>query len=148
LLYFAQLSYFRTDIIKISIPSTSRTAGSIWSISSATRARRPVALASFGSYHRISDVPDLDDKNKAAFDGFSAEAKYRILDRRVFPFGLAISAEPEWRRHSETSGNRADAYGVEPKVASSKPWTTGTGTSLLRRWSGGALSWRRASRAI
>ncbi|MFL5052412.1 MAG: hypothetical protein ACJ8D4_20070 [Xanthobacteraceae bacterium] len=79
-----------------------------------------VAAGSFLSQHRIRSVPDLDDRNNGAFDGFFAEAKYRILDRRVFPFGLAISAEPEWRRHSETSGNREDAFGVELKLYADK----------------------------
>jgi len=85
-----------------------------------------VALGSFASYYRIDDVPDLDNKNQAAFDGFSAEVKYRILDHRYFPFGLAISAEPEWRRHSETSGNREDAYGVELKLYADKEWIPNT----------------------
>lgn len=81
-----------------------------------------IAGGVFASYHRIGDVPDLDNTNRTAFDGFSAEVKYRIVDRRSFPFGLAISAEPEWRRHSETSGNREDAYGVELKLYADKEW--------------------------
>ena len=81
-----------------------------------------IEVGAFASYYRIQDVPDLDDKNKAAFDGLSAEVKYRILDRRVAPFGLAVSVEPEWTRHSETSGNREDAYGVELDLYADKEW--------------------------
>src|SRR5262249_31793845 len=70
-----------------------------------------VAFAGFVTSHRIQGVPDLDDVRQTKFDGVAAEVKYRFLDRRTAPFGFAISAEPEYRLHSETSGGREDAYG-------------------------------------
>src|SRR5262249_46015914 len=75
-----------------------------------------VAFATFLQSHRIQGVPDLDDVRQTKFDGVAAEVKYRFLDRRTAPFGFAISAEPEYRLHSETSGGREDAYGVELKA--------------------------------
>ncbi|MFL6180598.1 MAG: hypothetical protein ACJ74E_12260 [Actinomycetes bacterium] len=74
------------------------------------------AFGSFLSYHRIRNVPELDDRNQVNFDGLSTELKYRFLDRRTAPFGLAISAEPEWHRFSETGGRRENSYAVELKL--------------------------------
>jgi hypothetical protein len=54
-----------------------------------------VEFGLFGSYHRIQDVPDFDDRNGARFDGAFAELKYRFLDRDVHGFGMAFSVEPE-----------------------------------------------------
>lgn len=79
-----------------------------------------IEVGSFLSYHRIRGVPDLDNRNNGALDGLSAEVKYRIFDRRTAPIGLAVSVEPEWRRHSETSGNREDAYAIEFKLYADK----------------------------
>jgi len=75
-----------------------------------------VAIAGFVQSHRIRGVPDLADTSQTRFDGFSGEVKYRFLDRRYAPFGFAISAEPELRLHSETSGGRENAYAVELKA--------------------------------
>src|SRR5262249_37654578 len=63
-----------------------------------------VEFGLFGSYHRIQDVPDFDDRNGARFDGAFAELKYRFLDRDVHGFGMAFSVEPEWHRYSELTG--------------------------------------------
>jgi hypothetical protein len=79
----------------------------------------------FTSSNRIRDVPDLKDRNQVNFDGLSTELKYRLLDRTVAPFGLAISAEPEWRRFSETSGRRENSYAVELKLYADKELVPG-----------------------
>jgi hypothetical protein len=79
-----------------------------------------VEFAGFAQAHRIRGVPDLDDVTQTRFDGFSGEVKYRFWDRRSAPLGFAISAEPELRLHSETSGEREDAYGVELKAYADK----------------------------
>jgi hypothetical protein len=78
------------------------------------------AFGSFLSYHRIRNVPELEDRNAVNFDGLSTELKYRILDRTTAPFGLAISAEPEWRRFSGTSGRHENSYAVELKLYADK----------------------------
>jgi hypothetical protein len=44
----------------------------------------------FGSYHRIQDVPDFEDRNGARFDGAFAEVKYRFLNRNIHGVGMAF----------------------------------------------------------
>lgn len=75
-----------------------------------------VEFGAFGSYHRIRDVPDLEDRNNGRFDGLAAELKYRLLDRSIHPFGFAISVEPEWRRSSGNSGSPENSYELELKA--------------------------------
>jgi hypothetical protein len=65
-----------------------------------------VEFGLFGSYHRIQDVTEFEDRNGARFDGAFAEVKYRFLDRNVHGFGMAFSVEPEWHRYSELTGRR------------------------------------------
>jgi len=79
-----------------------------------------VEFGLFGSYHRIQDVPDFDDRNGARFDGAFAEVKYRFLDRDVHGFGMAFSVEPEWHRYSELTGRFENSYAVEFKVYADK----------------------------
>ncbi len=43
--------------------------------------------------HSISGVTGLDDRQQAAFNGVSFEARYRLLSREDGPFGLTISAD-------------------------------------------------------
>jgi len=79
-----------------------------------------VEFGLFGSYHRIQDVPDFDDRNGARFDGAFAEVKYRFLDRDVHGFGMAFSVEPEWHRYSELTGRFENSYAVEFKLYADK----------------------------
>src|SRR5262245_45301077 len=79
-----------------------------------------VEFGLFGSYHRIQDVPDFDNRNGARFDGAFAEVKYRFLDRDVHGIGMAFSAEPEWHRYSELTGRFENSYAVEFKLYADK----------------------------
>jgi len=67
----------------------------------------------FGAYHGISGVDDFDDLHRASFQGFSLELRYRLLDRRTAPFGLAVNVEPRWARIDEETGQRLNQYGVD-----------------------------------
>ena len=67
----------------------------------------------FGAYHGISGVDDFDDLHRAAFQGASLELRYRLLDRRTAPFGLAINVESRWARIDEETGQRVNQYGVD-----------------------------------
>lgn len=67
----------------------------------------------FGAYHGISGVDDFDDLHRGSFQGFSLELRYRLLDRRTAPFGLAISAEPRWARIDDETGQRVNQSGVD-----------------------------------
>ncbi len=76
-----------------------------------------VSLATYVTHHRIAGVPDLDDNRSGAFDGLAFGLKYRLLDRDRGPFGLAIEAEPQWRRRDETSGAPVDQIGGQYSVS-------------------------------
>jgi hypothetical protein len=68
-------------------------------------------LAASGTYHRIKDVPDMDDRDMAAFSGLSIGLSYRLLDRAAQGLGLAVSAEPYWTRVDDDTGERVNGYG-------------------------------------
>jgi len=72
------------------------------------------------AYHGIAGVTGLDDRQQAAFDGVSSEARYRLLDRDHAPFGLTIGAEPHLARVDETSGEPVFNYGSEFSIAADK----------------------------
>jgi hypothetical protein len=74
----------------------------------------------FGSYHRIQDVPDFEDRNNARFDGAFAEVKYRFLNRNIHGIGMAFSVEPEWHRYSDLTGRFENSYAVELKLYADK----------------------------
>lgn len=71
----------------------------------------------FISAHKISGVTDLDNRNQVAFGGIFGEIRYLLLDRGPSsPLALTLSAEPEWRRIDETSGERVTNYELELKL--------------------------------
>ena len=70
-----------------------------------------LSLGTYVTQHRVAGVPGLDDRRSAAFDGLAFGLKYRLLDRDHGPFGLAIEAEPQWRRVDGTSGTPVDQIG-------------------------------------
>ncbi len=74
-------------------------------------------LAALGSYYRIKNVPDLDDRAAAAFSGLSLGLSYRLLERATSGVGLAVSAEPFWTRTDNDSGERVNGYGSEFVIA-------------------------------
>jgi hypothetical protein len=74
----------------------------------------------FGSYHRIQDVRDFEDRNGARFDGAFAEVKYRFLNRNIHGVGMAFSVEPEWHRYSDLTGRFENSYAVELKLYADK----------------------------
>jgi hypothetical protein len=61
----------------------------------------------------ITGVSGLADQRYAAFGGFSADIRYRLLDRATAPFGFAIGAEPHWGRADDITGERVNQYGVD-----------------------------------
>jgi hypothetical protein len=67
--------------------------------------------------HSISNVSGFDDRQQAAFNGVSFEARYRLLSRKDGPFGFTIGAEPHWARVDDTSGEPVDTYGGEFSIS-------------------------------
>jgi len=71
----------------------------------------------FISAHSISGVSDLDNRKQLAVGGFFGEVRYMLLDRGPSsPLAITLSAEPEWRRIDETSGERVNNVELELKV--------------------------------
>ena len=69
------------------------------------------------SSHYIKNVTDLDNRNQVAFAGFFGEIRYLLLDRGPSsPLAITLSAEPEWRRSDETSGERVTNFELELKL--------------------------------
>jgi len=62
--------------------------------------------------HDISGVPGLDNQNQAAFDAFTFETRYRLLERERGPFGLTLGFDPHWGRLDEISGQPVDDFGA------------------------------------
>src|SRR6201990_3353671 len=54
----------------------------------------------------IAGVSGIADQRYTAFGGFSADIRYRLLDRASAPFGFAVGAEPNWNRSDSVSGER------------------------------------------
>ena len=71
-------------------------------------------LSAHALTHSISGVEDLDDRNSTQFSGASAKLRYLIIGRGPgSPFGLTVSAEPEWARIDDTDGTRTQSYSSE-----------------------------------
>jgi hypothetical protein len=71
----------------------------------------------FTSAHNINNVPNLDDRSQLAFGGLFGEVRYLLLDRGPSsPLAVTLSAEPEWRRIDETSGEHVDNLELELKL--------------------------------
>lgn len=63
--------------------------------------------------HDIAGVSDLENRRQLAIGGFSADFRYRLLDRATAPFGFALGVEPHWSRIDDGSGARVREYGAD-----------------------------------
>jgi hypothetical protein len=76
-----------------------------------------IAGSFFGAYNHASNVPDLNDINRVAFDGLSFEIEHRILKRSAGnPFAISLSVEPRWGRINGISGETSDSFGAAFKL--------------------------------
>lgn len=67
--------------------------------------------------HNISGVTDLDDRNAASFMGLFGEVRYLLIERTSSsPLSVTLSAEPNWRRIDETSGEPVTNFELEMKI--------------------------------
>ncbi len=70
-----------------------------------------------GVSQTMANVPGLDNLAQTTFSGLSIMPKWVVLTRGVdAPFGLAISAKPEWDRIDPISGVHTSDYGVQSKI--------------------------------
>jgi hypothetical protein len=76
-----------------------------------------LSFALLADYHRVRNVPGFDDvRGRYAFNGFGAELRYRLLDRKTSPFGLTLHVEPSIARIDEVSGQAGRKLGSENKI--------------------------------
>ena len=75
-----------------------------------------LSLGTYFTHHHIAGVPELDDRRSGAFDGLAFGMKYRLLDGKKGPFGLAIEADPQWRRVDGTSGAPVNQIGGQYSI--------------------------------
>jgi hypothetical protein len=75
-----------------------------------------LSIGTYFTHHHIAGVPGLDDRRHGEFDGLAFGIKYRLLDREHALVGLAIEAEPQWRRVDETSGTPVDQIGGQYSI--------------------------------
>ncbi|MGA2566331.1 MAG: hypothetical protein ABSF41_05830 [Pseudolabrys sp.] len=74
-------------------------------------------LSAHAITHSIGNVEGLDDRNSTQFSGASAKLRYLIIGRGPgAPFGLTVSAEPEWSRIDGTDGTQTQSYGSEFRI--------------------------------
>jgi hypothetical protein len=70
-----------------------------------------------GVSQQTGDVPGLGNLNQTTFSGISATPKWLLLARGVdAPFGLAVTAQPEWDRIDPVTGVRANNFSIETKL--------------------------------
>jgi hypothetical protein len=70
--------------------------------------------------HDITGVTNLDNRSAWAFQGFSAEARYKILSRDKASIGLTAGVEPHWSRVDDASGDAVQNYGAEFTLAADR----------------------------
>jgi hypothetical protein len=75
-----------------------------------------IVLGPTVSYYSIRNVPDLDNRNMAALNGFEAEVRSVLIDRNPSPIALTLSLEPEFHSRDETSGAKVVNYSLETKL--------------------------------
>jgi hypothetical protein len=103
-------------------PDGSYFAGTLKNQYSATIAENlAVAFSPFVSHTRISGVTNIGTNYSTLdFDGFSAEASYRMVERALNnPIAVTLSLEPRWAKMDGLTGSRlAKNIGVEFKLFS------------------------------
>ncbi len=75
--------------------------------------------------HDISNVSDFSDRDQFRFNGVQGSLKYSLKSPYKDGYGLAVYLEPGYKRYSATSGDREDAFFLEPKVIVQKNFLEG-----------------------
>ena len=76
-----------------------------------------IEIGSAFAAHDIGGVSGLEDRRQLAWQGLSAELRYRFLDRDVAPFGLTLAVGNQAGRVDETTGALVRKYGTELTLA-------------------------------
>jgi hypothetical protein len=96
-----------------------RAAGSYNNVATALEAKytftenfRVSAAATVSSFD-ITGVNGFDNRRQTALQGFSIDARFRLLDRERAPIGLTIGIIPQWGLKDDVSGAPADQHRTE-----------------------------------
>jgi len=75
--------------------------------------------------HDISNVNDFSDRDQFRFNGVQGSLKYSLKSPYKDGYGLAVYLEPGYKRYSAKSGDREDAFFLEPKLIVQKNFLEG-----------------------
>lgn len=64
------------------------------------------------AFYDIAGVAGLEDRREAAVQSLSFDARFRVLDRAIAPFGVTLSIEPHLGFADETSGVPINHFGI------------------------------------
>lgn len=70
--------------------------------------------------HAVSGVTGFRDRDQFRFNGLQASLKYNLKSPYKDGYGLALYAEPGYKRYSRKSGKREDIYFFETKLITQK----------------------------
>src|SRR5262249_26458978 len=96
-----------------------RAAGSYSNVATALEAKYTfseyfrVSAAATVSRYDITGVNGFDDRRQTSLQGFSIDARFRLLDRERAPIGLTIGIIPHWGLKDDVSGAPADQFSTE-----------------------------------
>lgn len=76
-----------------------------------------IAAAAALAYHNISNVPDLQDRREASFQGLRLDARFRLLDRERSPVGFTVIVEPRWSQRDEVTGEHVQNHAAAVTLA-------------------------------
>ncbi len=98
--------------------------------------------------HDVAGVTDFRDRDQFRFNGFQGALKYNLKSPYKDGYGLALYAEPGYKRYSRKSGKREDIFFLETKVITQKNyledaliWATNFSAELERKHDLGAKEW-------
>lgn len=90
-----------------------------------------IELGSAFLAHDISGVPDFEDRRQLAWQGISADFRFRFLDRESAPFGLTLALETHGGLHDETTGAVVKNYGTDLILAFDREFIPGIGVAAF-----------------
>jgi hypothetical protein len=71
-----------------------------------------LSVGPLAEYHSFRHALDLGNHSGMNFSGMFVEARWKIADRLIAPFGMSLNVAPEWRRIDSATGHTAEGYGV------------------------------------
>src|SRR5262249_11244633 len=69
-----------------------------------------ISAAATVSRYDITGVNGFDDRRQTSLQGFSIDARFRLLDRERAPIGLTIAIVPQWGLKDDASGAPGDQF--------------------------------------